>query len=158
MENKLAKLYNELANTIISMIPTEFEEVYFMGEVEPRKSTVLFYFKNKNNNKFIQSYLIPQIYNVSEEIYEELEQKLYEITNKINYIFIEHEQEPWSVLDLYFNNQGKFNIDFSYDEIDDEKCNHATRCIVWAYKRIGITYKEGSYSYEILEEYLKENS
>ena len=34
MEDKLAKLYNELANQIITMIPTNFEEVYCMCEVE----------------------------------------------------------------------------------------------------------------------------
>lgn len=82
MENKLAKLYNELANTIVSMIPTEFEEVYFMGEVVPTHSTVLFYFKDKNNDEFVQSYTIPHIYNVSKENYKELEKKLYEIAKK----------------------------------------------------------------------------
>lgn len=80
------------------------------------------------------------------------------LQKKINNVFIEHEQEPWTVIDLYFNNQGKFKVDFSYDKIDSEKCNHMTRCIVWAHKRVGITYKEGSYSQIILDKYLKENS
>lgn len=39
MEEKLGELYNEIANSIISAIPVEWEDIYYLGEVEKNKKS-----------------------------------------------------------------------------------------------------------------------
>lgn len=137
MENKLAILYNELANQIITMIPTDFEEVYCRCEVEEGglARTVEFYFKDSASNKFVRCYTIPDVYNVSKDIYRELHNELFGILDKIYAIFKEDGQELWTLLDMYFNKDGKFKVNFVYEPIDYEKYNDIARSVIWAYKK-----------------------
>ena len=55
MEEKLDKLYNEIANRVVSIIPSKWEKIYFMGEVEKEKKSwnFIFYFLDEDN-KFLQ--------------------------------------------------------------------------------------------------------
>jgi len=39
MEEKLDELYNKLANKIVSIIPTEWDEFHYLGEVEENKKS-----------------------------------------------------------------------------------------------------------------------
>ena len=39
MESKLANLYEELGKIIISMIPCEWQDIYYLGEVEKDKAS-----------------------------------------------------------------------------------------------------------------------
>ena len=39
MENELAKLYNKLADQIAEMIPAEWDDTYYLGEVEKEKKS-----------------------------------------------------------------------------------------------------------------------
>ena len=159
MEDKLAKLYNELANEIVAMIPTNFEDVYCMCEIEEggRGRTITFYFKDSKTKAYVKSYDIPNTYNVSQQVYKELEAELFSILDKIYSIFIESEQELWTLLEMYFDNQGGFKIEFVYDSIDYEKYDYTERCVIWAYKKIGFTYKEGTYHQKIIDKYIKSN-
>ena len=57
MEEKLAELYNKLASQIIDMIPVEWDDINYLGEVKKGKisSSSLFYFKYKKKNKRFQN-------------------------------------------------------------------------------------------------------
>lgn len=48
MEEELDELYNKLANKIISIIPTEWDEFHYLGEVEENKKSYssVFYYKH----------------------------------------------------------------------------------------------------------------
>ena len=50
MEEKLAELYNKLASQIIDMIPVEWDDINYLGEVKKGKisSSSVFYFKDCN--------------------------------------------------------------------------------------------------------------
>lgn len=158
MENKWAELYNELAGEIISMIPTDFEEVYCMCEVPGDGSkTVMFYFKDCETKEFVRSFNIPEVYHVSKQIWDTSQHKLYTIVEEIYGVFSENEQELWTLLDMYFNSEGKFRVNFSYDSIDHEKYPHIARCAIWTYKKMGILPQKESFSYKYVEKYIKEN-
>ncbi|MBR1737397.1 MAG: DUF600 family protein, partial [Firmicutes bacterium] len=71
MEKDLAILYNELANKIIAMIPTKWNKVYFLGDVEKGRiscSSIFYYNENENEKKFIRQYDIKYKYNISEDV------------------------------------------------------------------------------------------
>lgn len=64
MEEKLAVLYNKMASAIISLIPVEWEEIYYLGEVEEGKKSwsSVFFFKDLETQKYIKSHDITEIY------------------------------------------------------------------------------------------------
>mgnify|MGYP003301175951 CR=1 FL=1 len=79
MENTLVKLYNELGNKIVSMIPGQWEKIYYLGEVEGgRKScSSVFYFIEQNAEEINRSHDIPTKYQVSDKIYRQFLSKCY---------------------------------------------------------------------------------
>ena len=85
MEKQLAQLYNKLANQVINMIPVEWEDVYFLGEVEKGRSSysTVFFYTDINKNEKIKSNNIPETYNVSKDIYMELWMELGDILLEI---------------------------------------------------------------------------
>jgi len=155
-ENKLAKLYNELGSKIVSAIPADWEKVYYLGEVAADKASwsSVFYFKEVSSNEFIKSHNIPEKYNVSEEIYEQLMDEASEILLKMYDCFIENNQEPWEQLSMFVNETGDFDIDYLYSTISNNDKGPLEREIIWAYEKFGNMPKEGSYTRELLNNYL----
>lgn len=158
MEKQLAKLYNKLANQVMSMIPVEWEDVYFLGEVEKGRLSwsSVFFFTDISKNEKIKSNSIPEVYNVSEEIYMELLTELDEILLEIYDCFGENGQKQWEQLSLYFNTQGKFKIEFFYDVMNKNDGGQFSREVIWAYKAFGLMPKEGTFARRVLDKYLGE--
>lgn len=90
MEQQLATLYNKLADKIISMIPVKWNKIYYLGEVEKGKLSwsSVFYFEEINSKEIVKSHGIPEKYNVSEKIYDELLDELDVILIEIYDCFI----------------------------------------------------------------------
>lgn len=156
MEKELAKLYNELATKLVSMIPEGWEKIYYLGEVESNKLSwsSVFYFVDDKAKEVIKSHEIPERYNVSEEIYNQLLEETSEILIKIYDCFIENGQEAWDQLSLSVNNEGDFNIDYFYEKMKDSDFGQMEREIIWAFETFGYKPKEGSYTRKILEKYI----
>lgn len=70
MENEL---YNRLAQKIISMIPVDWEKVYYLGEVEKNQMSwsSVFYFEETDSHLFIKSHNIPEKYDISQQKYDD---------------------------------------------------------------------------------------
>jgi len=73
MENELDELYNRLAQKIISMIPVDWEKVYYLGEVEKNQMSwsSVFYFEETDSHLFIKSHNIPEKYDISQQKYDD---------------------------------------------------------------------------------------
>lgn len=156
MENKLSKLYLELGEKLVSMIPTEWNEIHYLGEVEKDKASwsSIFYFKDSNKSDFVRSHDIPKKYKVSEEIYAQLLKEVDEVMFKIYDCFAENEQELWDQISMSIDNSGKFNINYFYNNIKTGT-SQLSREVVWAYETFGFMPCKGSYSRNVLDKYLK---
>lgn len=157
MEKKLAELYNKLVNQVVTMIPVEWGEIYYLGSVDKRKAGwfSVFYFTDVEKNERVQSHSIPETYNVSKKVYKDLLRELNGIMLEIYDCFVENGQEPWEELSLFCNNQGKFKVDFLYDVVAKIEGGPGTEETIWAYETFGKVPKEGSFYREILDEYLE---
>lgn len=158
MEKRLANLYNELAAKVISIIPGEWEKIYFLGEVESEKSgwSSVFFFNQPNSDSFIKCHNIPKMYGVSEEIYEDLLDETNEILLNIYDCFIENNQEIWQQLSFSINKNGSYTIDFINNVINDNVGPMERECI-WAYETFGNLPKEGTFQRKKLDEYINKN-
>lgn len=157
MENVLARLYNELAVKIISMIPASWEEIHYLGEVSAEKTSCssVFYFRESETGEFIKSHEIPKRYHVSRGIYNELMQEEDQILLKIYDVFLKNHQEPWDQLRLSLNRNGDFDINYMY-HMQDDKFGQVKREVIWAYEAFDFIPKEGTYSRQVLDQYLEE--
>lgn len=157
MENTLVKLYNELGNKIVSMIPGQWEKIYYLGEVEGgRKScSSVFYFIEQNAEEINRSHDIPTKYQVSDKIYRQLNIEACDILLKIYDCFVDNGQIPWEQLTMSIDKSGGFKVDFVYDIIS--KCDNSQmeREIIWAYDICGYMPQEGTYPRKVLERLLK---
>ncbi|MFC5470429.1 immunity protein YezG family protein [Cohnella suwonensis] len=158
MENQLAGLYQEIAQKINSMIPTSWDEFYYLGEVEEGKSSwsSTFYFVESNTNTIVDGNDIPTKYNVSQQIYDELLSELSGLLLILYKCFEDNEQTLWEQVSLTVSSSGKFNVDFLYEVINENDGGQLQREIVWAYETFGFVPTEGSYSRRVLDKYLKE--
>lgn len=159
MEKQLAELYNKLVNQVLSMIPVEWEDIYFLGEVEKGRSSysTVFFYTDINKNETIKSNNIPEVYNVSKNIYTDLLMELGDILLEIYDCFGGNGQKQWEQLSLHFNTQGKFEIEFFYDVMNENDGGQLTREVIWAYKTFGLKPEEGTYSRRVLDEYLSKH-
>ena len=157
MEKELDRLYNELVNHIVSMIPTGWKKIFFLGEVEKNKSTynITFYFVDDNN--FIQrAFDIPDKYNVSEEIFDDLLIEANDIMIKLYDCFIKNNQKNWVQMYWNISEEGKFSVEFSYNENIFKEMIPSLREIVWAYTKFNYIPKDKC-SKELLNEYISKN-
>jgi len=158
MENELAELYNALAKKLNSMIPTDWIELYYLGEVEKGRLSLssVFYFKDSARDCIIRSHDIPSYYATSEEVYDELLEELEDSLLELYDTFERNEQELWEQISFKLHDSGKFEVDYFYDVMNDNDGGQSNREVVWAYETFGFIPKEGSYLRELLDEYLSE--
>lgn len=156
MEKQLAEIYNKLSSKIASMIPTKWTKFYYLGEVEDGKLSwsSVFYFESTNDGEFVKSHNIPEKYNVSNEIYEELQDEVNALLIELYDCFAVNEQALWNQVSLFVDNTGAFDINYLYDAINDSDGGPVNREVVWAYETFGFMPKEGSYTRKILDKYI----
>jgi uncharacterized protein (TIGR01741 family) len=154
MENELRELYNKMAKQLSLMVPTEWEKIFLLGEVEKDQLSysVTFYFIEKTSKDIVRCIDIPDIYNVSEERYDELDDELSGLILALNDCFKNNGQELWEQVILVIDCDGNFNVDFRYDVMVDT--DPLEREIIWAYDTFGYVPKEGTYPREELDKYL----
>ncbi|WP_145409968.1 immunity protein YezG family protein [Paenibacillus xylanexedens] len=134
MEQKMNQLYRVIAEIIDQMIPIEWEEFYFNGEVENGEGGVFFFFKPENGSEYIYSLDIPNVYNVNPDELTHLETKLFETANDLKNLFLENEQEPWFSITMNLKSTGKLNIEYDYTRWGDSSFGPSDRLEYWEYK------------------------
>lgn len=66
--------------------------------------------------------------------------------------FKDNDQEPWSNLTLFLNNEGKFKINYNYDDLSNAD-SHEIKTI-WKYRHLGLLPKSNS-GRKYLQRYLE---
>lgn len=114
-ELELNKRYEQIAKHVNDMIPIEWSDFYFNGEVKDKEGGIFFFFTPiDNNDDPVYSHDIPDLYQVDERNYDKELHKLFELTVKLQKVFLDNAQEPWFSVTLLVNHTGKFNVHFDY--------------------------------------------
>ena len=114
-EEKLNDLYGEIVGKMCSMIPCEYESIHFEGEMSDTGGSVRFFFNTKEKeDEYIDSLHIPKRFNVSKEIFNKLDDELYELTRELYNTFIENGQEAWHSVIMHYDKDGKFQLKYNY--------------------------------------------
>lgn len=135
-EIKLNELYKEIAQQVNDMIPIEWNNFYFNGEVSEGEGGVFFFFVPKGEKQHIFSHYIPRLYNVDKRVYNKELHKLFQLTVELQKVFIDYDQEPWFSVTLLLNDTGKLNVHFDYKNWQESEFGPADRIKYFEYKYI----------------------
>ncbi|WP_186580509.1 immunity protein YezG family protein [Aquibacillus kalidii] len=133
-ETELTRLYNQIAQQINDMIPTEWESFSFNGEVKDESGGVFFFFKPTDEEQNIYSHYIPKLYNVDKRAYNKELLRLFEMTVELQKVFIKNGQESWFSVTLLVDNTGKLNVHFDYNNWHDSDFGPTARIQYFEYK------------------------
>lgn len=151
-ENNLSNIYNNIAQTVIETIPEKWFKVFVYGEITEDVRTAFFYYYTKRGALSIHSHNIPEIFGTEREGYKELWRRLLDNLEDLWYEFKNNDQEPWTNLTMFFDNQGDFKVDYDYTDLSD--ADDYERRIIWKNQYLGLT-PEDEDDKKFLEEYLK---
>ncbi|HCX1942493.1 TPA: TIGR01741 family protein [Staphylococcus aureus] len=112
-EEKISKLYNEIANEISSMIPVEWEKVYTIAYVDDEGGEVVFNYTKPGSDELNYYTYIPREHNVSEKVFYDLWTDLYRLFKKLRNAFKE-DLEPWTSCEFDFTREGNLKVSFDY--------------------------------------------
>ncbi|MBA4548381.1 antitoxin YezG family protein [Thermoactinomyces intermedius] len=151
-ETQSEKLYQQIGETIVEMIPEEWEKVYLYGEVNEGFCYSFFYYYPENSTSPVYYMDIPKRFHIDQSEFDKVLFQLFDHLEELWETFKKHDQEPWTNLTLYLDSSGKIKIHFDYEDLSDANPLH--RRIIWKYRYLGMIPEEQE-DREFLEEYLK---
>jgi len=152
MEGKLNEIYIKIANTIDETIPEKWDKVFMYGEILEDVQKAFFYYYPTGSKEPVYSHDIPEIFDISEDEYDELWYKLLDNLEALWNEFKNNGQEQWTNLTFVLESNGRFKMDYDYTDLSD--ADDVERQSIWKYKYLGIMPKDENYR-RVVEEYIK---
>ncbi len=154
-EEKLSKIYNEIANEISNMIPVEWEKVYTMAYIDDGGGEVFFNYTKPGSDDLNYYTDIPKEYNISVQVFDDF---LYDLFEELRDLFKEEDLEPWTSCEFDFTREGKLKVSFDYIDWINTEFDQLGRENYYMYKKFGVI-PEMEYEMEEvkqIEQYIKE--
>lgn len=136
-EEKL--LYTEIQKKLFYIIPEKWESIYLYASIidVPNQKPVgemYFYYLPKGiiKKKFVNSYEIPNLFNIDEEQYSKMITNVYNQIKQLRECYIKNNRRVWSSVTISIENM-RFKIEFDYSNILDSEFNSYERHLVWRY-------------------------
>lgn len=165
MENtpRIRSLYAKIQTQLFYMIPEKWEKIYLYASVVEKANNVqtgemFFYYFPKGILKKnpINVYEIPYLYNIDEEAYNVLTNKLYETIKELRNEFKKAEMELWSNLTISIANL-KFEVVYNYEDLEKSEYTSEERRIIWNYRYLKFPIERFSKrERKMIEKYLAE--
>lgn len=138
-------VFEEIQRKLFYMIPEKWESIHLYAAIieEPFKKSVgemYFYYFPKGLLKKdpINVYEIPGLFNIDEQSYNELIDKLYNDIRRLRKIAEENHPNLWSNITITIKNS-KFHIEYDYTDLsDDSDFTDYERHVIWRYKNLNI--------------------
>jgi len=143
--NKEILIFAEIQKKLFYMIPEKWEAIYLYASIveEPFKKPVgemYFYYVPKGilKRKPVNVYQIPGMFNIDEESYNELIQRLYLNIKQLRDVHRETKKKLWTNLTISIENF-QFKIEYNYEQLGkNSEFSPYERHIIWRYKNLHI--------------------
>lgn len=112
-------LYSRIAHTVMDMIPEEWEWMKLYSESWSGYHTTFFYYLPADGGKPVYSLDIPDLYDVDEETFDDMDEELYELLRALKAEFVRQEQPSWTSLTFSLSRDGKMNLNYGYEDLSD---------------------------------------
>ena len=160
---RIKSIYAKIQTQLFYMIPEKWDKIYLYASIVEKANNIqtgemFFYYFPKGILKRnpINVYEIPYIYNIDEESYNILANKLYDTIKELRREFEKEGLKIWSNLTISIANL-KFNIEYDYENLNTSKYTNEERHIIWNYKYLDFPIERLSKKdRKMLENYLIE--
>ncbi|MBC1500343.1 DUF600 family protein [Listeria weihenstephanensis] len=152
----MERLYQEIANHVMQIIPEEWDKFLLYSEVDEERDATFFYYYPKSTNTPIYSLEIEDMEGVNEELIEAETDKLDNCLRALWNEFIINKQEAWKSVNFTLDSTGSFEINYSYDALDEYGYTFYERVTIWKYEKLGILPKDNNSSgMRLINEHIK---
>ena len=141
--NQEIVIFGEIQKKLFYMIPERWESIYLYASIieEDLKKPVgemYFYYVPKGilKRKPVNVYQIPGMFNIDEESYNELIQKLYLNIKELRELHRQIKEQLWTNLTISIKDS-KFKVEYAYDDLGrNAEFSPYERHIIWRYKNL----------------------
>ncbi len=162
--NKLRSIYSKIQTQIFYMIPEKWEKICLYASIIERVNNIqtgemfFYYFPAgllKKNP--VNVYEIPSKFNIEEDEYMKLVDKLYNTINELREAFkLSSKERVWTNITITIENS-KFNVEYNYDDLLGSKYSSEDRHIIWKYQHLETPLERLSKKdRKMVEEYITE--
>lgn len=149
---KMEQLYQKIGQQLNLIIPEAWNKVLLYSEVTEWSNRTYFYYYPYEQEIPVYSLDIEDMENVNEDEINSALHRLYKLLRELWDEFKKQKQDQWTNLTFELMASGKFNIDYSYREIENE--DSYEQQVIWEYEKVGIIPNENrKRDFKIIEEY-----
>ena len=147
--SKIKEIYEDIQRKIFYMIPEKWDKLYLYASVidsplNQETGELFFYYIPKGILKKnpVNVYEIPSKFNLDENDYLKLVELLYQKIKVLRQEFKKIQIGPiWSNLTISIEGI-KFKVEYSYEDLPNNKFTSYERHIIWRYKYLGISIQQ----------------
>ena len=139
-EKILTEYYSEIANKLNELIPIDWKRVAMYTEVDDGWSTTTFYFIAEDDIVYHWGDIFEKL-GVDENEFDESFDELSDINEEFWNEFKMAEVDLWSSFSFDMTLDGKFKVEFNYNNLDEEIGPVGSKEI-WAYDTLGLIPKD----------------
>ena len=121
MNDRIESLYSEIADALHENINSGFDTAWINVEMQKDVGLLGVYFKTPDAQCFT---IRPSV-------------SLFKLFNALWHEFIAAGQPAWSTATFTIHSDGKFNLDFGYDNVSDGRTTSLDRVKAWMKKHLG---------------------
>ena len=158
-------LYSEIQKRLLYLIPERWDSIHLYASIvegQNKKSVGEMYFyyfpKGIIKTKPINCYEIPEIFNIDEDEFTNLINKLYLTIKKLRYSYYKNKKKVWYEINITIENS-QFKVEYSFENLAKSNKTSYERHLIWRYENLGINIKNfDKKEQQIIQNYLSENS
>lgn len=141
---EVKKIYASLQKQLFYLVPEKWDRIYLYASVVEQMlnletGELFFYYYPKGILKKnpINVYEVPNRFNLNEEAYINLVEKLYHTIKELREVYKKQGARLWSNITIKLVGL-KFQIDFHYEDLTYSKYSNIERHIIWKYENLDI--------------------
>ena len=162
--SEIKRIYSELQKQLFYLIPEKWDRIYLYASVEEKMKgletgELFFYYFPRGILKKnpVNVYEIPNKFNLNEEQYIKLVEKLYLEVKKIWELFRRENHRLWTSITIRIEGL-KFEIEYNYEKFINIKYSNMDRHIIWKYTNLGLPEEAfTSKERKLIRNYVNEN-
>ena len=155
-------LYSEIQKRLMYLIPEKWESIHLYASIveSKNKKTVgelYFYYIPKGliKKKPINCYEIPEMFDIDEDEFSDLINKLYLIIKKLRYSYYKKTKKVWYDINISIENF-QFKVEYGFENLAKSKRTSYERHIIWRYENLKMSLENfDRKERQIVEDYLQ---
>ncbi len=153
--------FKKIQKQLFYMIPEKWNRVYLYASAidhfkEVQTGEMFFYYFPQGILKKnpVNVYEVPGKFNIDEQDYLKLAQKLYDEIKLLRKEWIESGEKPWTSITISVE-EFKFNVTYGYEDLQHSEYNSYDRHLIWRHQYLGVPLSSyPKHERRMIEEYL----